>query len=188
MHADSVRLEQLPTGTEPASPISGTSRNQPNAFSAQSGIIGQISTCFRRKRKVNFSEQCTATKILKRGTKKERFSFFKLGWGTVIIYGEGGEGGEGGLEDFGWVTMNFTWFPIITLVISLWFQPLSLAVNYQSIFNSPPCILCWWTTGALPPYISPEKPFDHAIYDWSKSGTQILPCNWSIWNIDQIGP
>ena len=101
MHADSVRLEQLPTGTEPASPISGTSRNQPNAFSAQSGIIGQISTCFRRKRKVNFSEQCTATKILKRGTKKERFSFFKLGWGTVIIYGEGGEGGEGGLEDFG---------------------------------------------------------------------------------------
>ena len=47
-------------------------RNQPNAFSAQSGIIGQISTCFRRKRKVNFSEQCTATKILKRGTKIER--------------------------------------------------------------------------------------------------------------------
>ena len=72
MHADSVRLEKLPTGTEPASPISGTSRNQPNAFSAQRGIIGQISTCFRRKRKVNFSEQCTATKVLKRGTKKER--------------------------------------------------------------------------------------------------------------------
>ena len=72
MHADSVRLEQLPTSNEPASPISGTSRNQPNAFSAQREIIGQISTCFRRKRKVNFSEQCTATKVLKRGTKKER--------------------------------------------------------------------------------------------------------------------
>ena len=41
---------------------------------------------------------------------------------------------------------------------------------------------------STPPYISPEKPFDHAIYDWSKSGTQILPCNWSIWILDQIGP
>ena len=96
MHADSVRLEQLPTGNEPASPISGTSRNQPNAFSAQRGIIGQISTCFRRKRKVNFSEQCTATKVLKRGTKKERCFVFQIGLGNRhhLWRGWGGRGGR----------------------------------------------------------------------------------------------
>ena len=96
MHADSVRLEQLSTGTEPASPISGTSRNQPNAFSAQRGIIGQISTCFRRKRKVNFSEQCTATKVLKRGTKTERCFRFSNWVGEPSSFMARVGGGRGG--------------------------------------------------------------------------------------------
>ena len=182
MHADSVRLEQLPTGTEPASPISGTSRNQPNAFSAQSGIIGQISTCFRRKRKVNFSEQCTATKVLKRGTKKERCFRFSnwIGEPSSFMARVGREGGgEGDLEDFGWVTMNFTWFPIVRLVISLWFQPLSLAVNYQSIFNSPPCILCWWTTGPLPPTFPPKN---HLIMQLM-TGPNLVPRSFRVTEI-----
>ena len=50
---------------------------------------------------------------------------------------------KGMTENLGFVTIKFTWSPLKDSVIVLWpSPPLSLAINWQSIFHIP-FILCW---------------------------------------------
>lgn len=67
--------------------------------------------------------------------------------GLVVIYP------LGGMDDFGLVTIKFTWFPYLKFQ---WFPPPPLEFNWQSVFYGSPSTPCWQQQ-ILPRDPSPHK-------------------------------